>query len=78
MRDRGTSQKSSSLVEKEIRYRIRHLISLKKSLVYDIIIIVNEREEEKQEDRKTKTENKTSIRLTFKLDYGIIIIVNEK
>ena len=78
MRDRGTSQKSSSLVEKEIRYRIRHLISLKKSLVYGIIIIVNEREEEKQDDRKTKTENKTSIRLTFKLDYGIIIIVNEK
>ena len=78
MRDRGTSQKSSSLVEKENGYRIRHLISLKKSLVYGIIIIVNEREEEKQEDRKTKTENKTSIRLTFKLDYGIIIIVDEK
>lgn len=54
MRDRGTSQKSSSLVEKEIRYRIRYLISLKKSLVYGIIIIVNEREEEKQDDRKQR------------------------
>ena len=54
MRDRGTSQKSSSLVEKEIRYRIRHLISLKKSLVYDIIIIVNEREEEKTRGQKNK------------------------
>ena len=77
-RQRNISKVFFSCWKKKIRYRIRHLISLKKSLVYGIIIIVNEREEEKQEDRKTKTENKTSIRLTFKLDYGIIIIVNEK